>query len=136
MTPMAVKRPAFFACLIITVLVMVLGCGRGLPGIVQTMVGTEHVCTCVSGGTHASCPVCNPTLRHERRSHAPAFEGVPCGEGRLAVEGALDPALVPPSGVTQAASLSDVTCPPLVSGAPHDPFLEPLSRPPRFALPV
>ena len=72
--------------LALAILALMLGAGRGLPGLVAALSGsTTHVCTCASGGDHASCPVCNATLSEPRRSRRPAAEGVPCGDRRVAV---------------------------------------------------
>ncbi len=131
-------RAVSLVAVVVAALVMMLGCGNGLPGIVRTLagVGVDHVCTCVSGGSHASCPVCNPALRREGRSRAPALEGVPCGEGRLAMEVAVDPAVIPESRVAKPASPTGVDSPPAVSVAPDDAFIEPWTPPPQSALSV
>jgi hypothetical protein len=131
-------RAVSLVAVIVAALVVMLGCGSGLPGIVRTLagVGADHVCTCVSGGSHASCPVCNPALRHEGRSRAPALEGVPCGEGRLAMEAAVDPAVIPESRVVKPASPTGVDGPHALSVAPDDAFIEPWTPPPRSTLSV
>ena len=72
--------------LVLAIVVAMLAAGRGLPGLVTALSGsTTHVCTCASGGDHASCPVCNATANENRRSPRPAAQGVPCGDPRVAV---------------------------------------------------
>ena len=70
--------------LVIAILVVMLAAGRGLPGIVSALhAEPSHVCTCASGGDHASCPVCNKTLDEKRPSTHVEARGVPCGNGRV-----------------------------------------------------
>jgi hypothetical protein len=65
---------------LVAILVAMLASGSGLPGLVRALSGASaHVCTCASGGTHASCPVCSPPSRDHRSSRSPEAEGVPCG---------------------------------------------------------
>ncbi len=132
---MRTARAVPVVSLLVAVLAVMLGCGNGLPGIVRTVIGTEHVCTCASGGSHASCPVCNPSLR-EGRPPAPALEGVPCGDGRLATVVAADPAVIPVPCAVVAASVSGIEVPQPVAGAPPEQFVQPSTPPPRFALSV
>jgi len=137
--PMRRTRAISLVSVIIAVLAMMLGCGNGLPGIVRTLaagVGADHVCTCASGGSHTSCPVCNPTPRHEGRSGTPVLEGVPCGEGRLAMGAVTDPAVIPDSRIVKPASLWGVESLPQVSVVPGVEFVEPWTPPPRSALSV
>jgi hypothetical protein len=119
---------------VVAILVTVIGCGPGLLGIVHALATVDHVCTCAGGGSHASCPVCNPTLNREHRSHVRVFDGAPCGEGRLAVDVATDPALIPDARLASAASVSGIENFPQASGAPPEAFVEPCTPPPRFAL--
>jgi hypothetical protein len=74
---------------VLAILVAMLAAGRGLPGLVEALHGpVAHVCTCATGGDHATCPVCNPSLTAPGRPHsqaAPAAQGVPCGDPRVAV---------------------------------------------------
>jgi hypothetical protein len=68
--------------IVAAVLVAMLAMGRGLPGIVSAVVDSpSHVCTCASGGDHASCPVCNRSLLEQPASASSHVEakGVPCG---------------------------------------------------------
>ncbi|HXX69363.1 MAG TPA: hypothetical protein VEK07_19415 [Polyangiaceae bacterium] len=118
---------------IVAVLVMLLGAGNGLSGLVRAFAPREHVCTCASGGSHASCPVCNPSLGRKTSSRLSTVDGVPCGEPRGAVQVAGDPALA--------------ARPPLVAPCPFAPAfaqsafcrdlddvpLEPTTPPPRIA---
>jgi hypothetical protein len=81
---------------VIAILVAMLAGGSGLPGLVRALSGASaHVCTCASGGTHASCPVCNLGSRGHRRSSRPEAEGVPCGGRGVAVLAAGDPSALP-----------------------------------------
>lgn len=118
--------------LLVAVLVAVLTAGAGLGGFVRAFAGTpEHVCTCATGGTHASCPVCNPKLREEKRSAAPAFDGVPCGDGAGAVQTAADPGVLPAPWLAPAPAIErSVTARPLL--ALHGRLvIEPPTPPPR-----
>lgn len=66
---------------LIAILIAMVASGSGLPGLVRALSTTPtHVCTCASGGSHASCPVCNPASHDGRRSREPAADGAPCGE--------------------------------------------------------
>jgi hypothetical protein len=132
---MQTSRAAALVPLLVAVLAMMLGCGNGLPGIVRTVVGTEHVCTCASGGSHSSCPVCNPSL-HEARSRTPTLEGVPCGEGRFAVGAGPDVAVIPATCAVSVALVSGTYPFPGSSGTPPDQFVQPSTPPPRFTLSV
>lgn len=134
-SPMRTTRAVTAVSLLVAVLAVMLSCGNGLPGIVRTVMGTEHVCTCARGGSHASCPVCNPSL-HEGRSRTPALEGVPCGDGRLATAVGADPAVIPVPCAVVAASVSGIEVPQPVAGAPPKEFVQPSTPPPRFALSV
>jgi hypothetical protein len=72
--------------IVLAILIAMVAAGKGLPGIVEALHGASaHVCTCASGGDHATCPVCNPPLAEHSRSFAPAARGVPCGDPRVAV---------------------------------------------------
>jgi hypothetical protein len=71
---------------VLAILIAMVAAGKGLPGIVEALRGVPaHVCTCASGGDHATCPVCNAPLTEDRQSLAPAARGVPCGDPRVAV---------------------------------------------------
>ena len=81
---------------LIAILVAMLSAGAGLPGLVRVLSGaSSHVCTCASGGTHASCTVCNPTPRDPHRSSRPEAEGAPCGGRGVAVAMAGEPGALP-----------------------------------------
>jgi hypothetical protein len=121
--------------IVIAVLVAMLGAGSGLPGIAHALSNTAtHVCTCATGGQHASCPVCNPRLAEHRTSRAPAVEGVPCGDRQVAAAiGSSDVSTLP-------APLVGVASPVLWIGAPvarrfivSEATLEPAIPPPRTA---
>jgi hypothetical protein len=133
---MVARRSGLLVCVLVAAMVMMLGCGRGLPGIVRTLVGTEHVCTCASGGSHAACPVCNTSLLREPRSHVRTIEGVPCGEKRLLIEVASDPVLPSALSPMEPAPASRVLRASPLPAAPRDAFVERRSRPPRSALPA
>jgi hypothetical protein len=118
------------------VVAVILGGGNGLPGIVWALSGAgEHVCTCASGGSHASCPVCNHALQERSRSHLPSVDGLPCGDRRIAGGPMGEVAtlqharvhLVPAVSGVAAASADPVSLP--------DRDLEPVTPPPRSALP-
>jgi hypothetical protein len=72
--------------IVLAILVATLATGRGMPGLVQALIGPPaHVCSCAAGGDHAACPVCNPHLQEEQRSPVPAVQGLPCGDPRVAI---------------------------------------------------
>jgi hypothetical protein len=72
--------------IVLAILIATVGAGRGLPGIVEALLGPPaHVCTCVAGGEHATCPVCNPAIAERHQSRAPVARGLPCGDTRVAV---------------------------------------------------
>jgi hypothetical protein len=133
---MRTRRSGIIVSAIVAVIVTVLGCGRGLPGILHGIVGARHECTCASGGTHAACPVCNPSLSRERRSRTPAIDGLPCGEKRLVVEAAADPLFLATPRPTQIASWVRTFLPLLLVTSPGEVFVERRARPPRSAFPV
>jgi hypothetical protein len=73
---------------VVAVVALALAAGSGLPGLVLALAGpATHVCTCAIGGNHATCPVCNPSLGEQSRarSSAPAAQGAPCGDPRVAI---------------------------------------------------
>jgi hypothetical protein len=119
---------------VVAMLVAVLAAGAGLGGFVRAMTGaTEHVCTCAAGGTHATCPVCNPKLREEGRSTEPAFDGVPCGDATGAVQAAIDPGVLPAPWLGPAPSIEPSPTLDAARAAPDAPFLAPATPPPRAA---
>src|SRR5579884_1695727 len=76
--------------------VAVLACGNGLPGLVGALSeSADHVCTCASGGSHASCPVCNRAVLGARPAKRPHADGIPCGDRRAAVGVAGEPGVLP-----------------------------------------
>jgi hypothetical protein len=130
----ATMRSGALVHILVAALVAVLGAGAGLGGFVRAMTGTsEHVCTCATGGTHATCPVCNPQLHDERRSTVPAFDGVPCGDRLGAVQAAVDPGVLPAPWLGPAPAVE--TCPVAddASAQPDTPTFAPALPPPRTA---
>jgi hypothetical protein len=90
---MAAHRMQPLLGVLLAALMLTLGSGVGLPGLVRAMTtASSHVCTCASGGTHSSCPVCNASLPN-RGSLVLAIEGVPCGERPNALGASCEPAL-------------------------------------------
>ncbi len=131
--PMRPQTPAAWLRIVLAALIVSLGGGAGLPGIVRALTPAHaHVCTCASGGTHASCPVCNHSV-HDARSRVVEVNGVPCGDGPTAIAGAHDCAFVVaqwdrlPIGFVRACATRDVAV------APHTPSPEPPTPPPRIA---
>jgi hypothetical protein len=121
--------------LVVVLLVAMLAAGRGLPGLVQAVRGADtHACTCATGGDHASCPVCNPTLREHARSKVPAAQGVPCGAdlGMVAIAGGEASTLPAPVAIL-ARPFVRSPAPRLESPAERDVVLEPATPPPRRA---
>ena len=117
---------------LVAVLAVMLAGGVGLPGLVLALApASGHVCTCTSGGTHASCPVCNPTLRETRRSTRPVADGAPCGDRRLGDLGPGEPSTLPAPFVALAAPLHRPPAPSPQALSPDDVHLEPLTPPPR-----
>lgn len=115
----------------VAVLVAVLFSSSGLASLMRAVVPSAHVCTCASGGSHAACPVCNPRLASRHHSAIPAFDGVPCGDGRSAIVGSGDVAIVPamPVELTAVSVRSALSAQQPV--APSDRALEPSTPPPR-----
>jgi hypothetical protein len=122
--------------LAMAILVAMLAMGRGLPGIVRALaLEPSHVCTCATGGDHASCPVCNGSIAGDEHGRSPRAEarGVPCGAGRFAATPSGEPGTLPsPIGVVlgrveriDAPRPREVTVP--------DVLLEPATPPPRSA---
>jgi hypothetical protein len=102
---MAAAR-AWLLQLVVATLVAVLAAGSGVAGLVSALSGPPaHVCTCASGGSHARCPVCNPSLGHRARCALPLVDGAPCGERSFTPGAGFEPmlaaapraAIVPPS---------------------------------------
>jgi hypothetical protein len=118
--------------LALAILALMLGAGRGLPGLVTALSGTAtHVCTCASGGDHASCPVCNAKLSEHRRSHRPAAEGVPCGDPRVAVGTPGESSTLPAPLLAIAPARVWVAAPRAEKSEIELVFLEPSTPPPR-----
>jgi hypothetical protein len=127
---------AVWAALALT-LALMLGGGNGLPGLVRTLADADaHVCTCATGGSHASCPVCNHALQASpRTSGSPSVQGLPCGDRGVAAAAVGELATLPPSLVSVvpvARRLAALTAEGL---APPDRLLEPATPPPRSAHP-
>jgi hypothetical protein len=81
-----VKRFPLALAIALAVVASVLGAGRGLPGLTLALRGADaHVCTCASGGDHATCPICNGSLREHRPSRRPAADAIPCGDPRVTI---------------------------------------------------
>ncbi|HZU82809.1 MAG TPA: hypothetical protein VE987_07830 [Polyangiaceae bacterium] len=118
------------AAAVVAALVVTLGTGAGLPGVVRALTASSgHVCTCATGGSHAACPVCNPSLSASR-SHELAIDGRPCGGGRLAV-GEGDSGLVPEFGASPRAPFTKATAWRPEARPPTSVPDEPLTPPPR-----
>lgn len=122
-----------FVRLVIVALVAMLGAGSGLSGLVRALAPSEHVCTCVSGGSHASCPVCNPALGRRTHSHSCAIDGVPCGERGGAIQVAGDPAVVAPPPNVGSCPFSRASAPVATRAELLDVSSKPTTPPPRIA---
>jgi hypothetical protein len=119
--------------IVAALLIAMLGAGRGLPGLVRTLSGSPaHVCTCASGGSHASCPVCNGDLLAGRPGKHVSVDSAPCGQDRVGIDAASQPTTLP-------AALRDI-CPAVVRMPPpltvalavDDVVREPATPPPRL----
>jgi len=127
-------RSSALVHILVAALVAVLAAGAGLGGFVRAMTGpSEHVCTCATGGTHATCPVCNPKLHEERRSTVPALDGAPCGDQLGAVQAAVDPGVLPAPWLGPAPAVETTRVPEAARAAPDAPALTPATPPPRPA---
>jgi hypothetical protein len=125
MRPQARTARAFVP--IVAILIAMLTGGSGLAGLVRVLGPAHaHVCTCASGGSHAACPVCNPSL-----AESPAVDGVPCGGQRSACVVASDPVTlrVTPTVVEPPAVRQSVASTP--RRQLEDVSLEPKIPPPR-----
>jgi hypothetical protein len=108
-----------------------LGCGVGLPGIVSALAPADsHVCTCASGGSHATCPVCNPGA-HAHASHRVALDGVPCGEKRIAVGDGCGPVVAASAPIVMSCPFARLRAEFGVTPAPADAPAERSTPPPR-----
>jgi hypothetical protein len=117
---------------LLRLLVAVLACGSGLPGLVLALTDAKaHVCTCASGGSHASCPVCNKTLVDEQHSPGPRVDGVPCGDRRVATGVACDPGVLPAAFVGAPPIRAYLRAPRAGCAPEEQRFLEPATPPPR-----
>jgi hypothetical protein len=134
-----VQRLHALAALASVIVALVLAAGDGLPGLVQALASTDvHVCTCSTGGSHASCPVCSHALgasRSEPRSGLDSFDGVPCGDRRVAAGALGDPALPAASFVLLPAGEQACLGHAVAMRSPPPRHVEPATPPPRDALP-
>lgn len=120
--------------IVVAILVAMLAVGNSLPGIAHAFgEAAAHVCTCASGGDHASCPVCNPKLTEPRRSEHPTAEGVPCGSRRFATAGASEVTTLPSPLVGATARVVRLAAPRAQSLVLEQAILEPKTPPPRSA---
>src|SRR5260370_13349366 len=93
---MRTRAIAAFLCAVLAACVTVLACAGGLAGVARALgAANAHTCSCTSGGTHASCPVCNPRLHERRSAPEPVIDGLRCGDGRHGLGGAIDPGFLP-----------------------------------------
>jgi hypothetical protein len=129
-----VTARAWLLQFVIAALVAVLAAGSGLGGWVSALSGPPaHVCTCTTGGSHARCPVCNPSLGRHSRSLLPFVDGTPCGERSFALGAGLEPALASPPRVETAPPPSELASWPSTSWAYEDISCRPPIPPPRGA---
>jgi hypothetical protein len=120
--------------LLVAVVVAVLACGSGLPGLLLALGdASAHVCTCASGSSHASCPVCNKTLVDEERSPGPRVDGAPCGDQRVATGVACDPGVLPAAFVGASPIRAYLRAPRAGYAPEEQRYLEPATPPPRSA---
>jgi hypothetical protein len=118
------------------VIALMMGGGNGLPGLVWALSASDaHVCTCASGGSHASCPVCSHALQAPSHSRAPSVDGMPCGDRRLAAGPMGELATLPPSLVDLVPVVDRVPALPATGVDPPLCHREPATPPPRTALP-
>jgi hypothetical protein len=126
------RAPIPLLRLLVAAVVAVLACGSGLPGLVRTLgEASAHVCTCASGGSHASCPVCNKSLVDEERSPGPRVDGTPCGDGQVATGFACDPGVLPAAFVGAPPIRAYLRAPRAGCAPEEQRFLEPATPPPR-----
>jgi hypothetical protein len=122
--------------LLITALILMLAAGNGLSGIVRVLAATDgHVCTCASGGSHASCPVCSHALGTPSRSRLPIVDGRPCGDRHPGTMAACAPVTLPAPSITMAPRIARLNMPAIEQVDGPDRSLEPATPPPRIALP-
>jgi hypothetical protein len=112
----------------------ILAAGRGLPGLTLALQGSAaHVCTCASGGDHATCPVCNGSLREPSRSREPAAHPVPCGDPRVAIGSPADVSTLSSPLAALARPDAWVAVPRRERSDVKQVFAEPSTPPPRVA---
>ncbi len=134
--PPEMRSAALPVRFVIAALVLLLGAGSGLSGLVRALGATSaHVCTCASGGSHASCPVCNQALQAPSRSRAPVVDGLPCGDRRIGTVASTDPVTLPTPSVGLSPCVARVDMPHLDDLDPVIRFVDPPTPPPRIALP-
>jgi hypothetical protein len=120
--------------IVAAILIAMLAMGRGLPGIVSALRDApSHVCTCASGGDHASCPVCNKTLEEHRASPCPEAKRVPCGNGHVADAASGEVVTLPAPVALVARSLEKLDAPSARYVVIRQFLLEPATPPPRSA---
>jgi hypothetical protein len=125
------KRFRLAVAIVIAMVALIMGAGHGLPGLVTAMSGsTTHVCTCASGGDHASCPVCNATAT-AHRSARPAAQGVPCGDPRVAVGTPGEASMLPAPLLAVAPASTWIGAPRPAKADIEQIILEPSTPPPR-----
>ena len=126
------KRFRLAVAIVIAMVVVFLGAGRGLPGLVTALSGsTTHVCTCATGGDHASCPVCNAAATEQHRSARPAVQGVPCGDPRVAVGTPSEASMLPAPLLAVAPASAWIGAPRPTKTDIEQIILEPSTPPPR-----
>jgi hypothetical protein len=120
--------------LVVASLVVALGSGSGLPGLVRALAPpVGHVCTCASGGSHGSCPVCNGS-HLATPSRLCALRGVPCGEDRLGLGVGCELGVLPGAGEDPRPAFERAGPACQADLAPELAFVEPATPPPRLAL--
>jgi hypothetical protein len=128
---------------VVAILVAMLAMGKGLPGIVASVIDApSHVCTCAAGGDHASCPVCNRALGDLRDgsggvSRGPSkhveAKGTPCGKGQVVDLAGGELVMLPAALAVAVRPLARVAAPRARPASIRRIALEPATPPPRFA---
>jgi hypothetical protein len=119
--------------IVLAILVAMVGAGRGLPGIVEALLGPPaHVCTCVAGGEHAACPVCNPITAERHPSREPVARGLPCGDTRVAVGGPGEASTLPSPLFGLVRAVTWIPAPRFERNVIEQVIPEPATPPPRW----